>query len=490
MRYLRIIWDAFDDRVGASAVWEATAQHPIPKEKGVIAWSYALGSMTLTAFIVLVVTGMALATIYIPSTGEAYSSLKYITDEAPLGSILRGLHEWSASAMMICIGLHMIQVFLIGAFKYPREVNWLTGSALLALTAGMAFTGQLLRWDNIAYWSVYILAQQAARVPVLGPWLVNFLLSGDSVNGTTLSRFFAIHVFFIPGAMFALIGFHLFLVIRNGISESPKPGRMVDPRTYKQWYDSLLEREGVPFWPDAAWRDVVASLVLVLIVLGVAIYPGPLPLDKPPDPTDLVAIPRPDWYFQWIFALLALSPTVFEDYLIVFGPLVTGLVIVMIPFLSNRGERHWSRRPWATGLVLGFGLIVFMFTWKGISSPWVPNFNAKPLPARVVASSDPEVLKGAVLFNTKGCEGCHKISGYGGLRGPDLTTIGDKLTSQQIIWRIQNGGTNMPEFAGILTPQEQEALTAFLVTRHRAPVEEAKGNENSGEQSSQQSPGN
>ncbi len=473
VRYLQVIWDAADERLGISTVWNATARHPIPREKGFMAWTYVLGSMTLTSFIVLVVTGIALATVYIPSTGQAYDSLQYITNVAPMGSILRGLHVWSASAMVICIGLHMIQVFLIGAYKYPREVNWLTGAALLALTMGMAFTGQLLRWDNIAYWSIFILAQQAARFPVLGPWLVDFLLAGHTIGGTTLSRFYAFHVFFIPAAIFALIGVHLYLVIYHGISESPKLGRVVDPKTYKHWYHSLLEREGVPFWPDGVWRDVVASFVLVLIVLAVAMFYGPPHLDKPPDPTDLVAQPKPDWYFQWIFALLALSPHLFEDWLIIGGPLVTGLIIILVPFLSNRGERHFARRPWAVGTVVASFLLVFVLTFEGTRAPWVPSYDAQPLPRSVVASNNPLVVQGANLFKTKGCEACHTIDGYGGTRGPDLSYIGEDLTAGQIIWRIQNGGTNMPSYAGTLTPQEQDALTAFLLTRKRPPVEQA-----------------
>jgi ubiquinol-cytochrome c reductase cytochrome b subunit len=271
VRGTRRVFAAADDRLGLSPVLGKLLRHPVPPGTG---WLYVFGSATLLAFTIQVLTGIALAMAYVPSSGEAYESLRFISSEAPFGHIVRGIHFFGASAMVVLVGLHTIRVYLMAAYKYPREMNWLTGAVLLLLTLLMGFTGQLLRWDQNAVWSVIVGAEQASRVPAVGQLLARFVLAGDTVGGATLSRFFAVHVFFIPAAIFVFIGVHLYLVIRHGISEPPATGRPVDPSTYRRWYEDMLHREGVPFWPDAAWRDVVFGVGVVGIVLVLAALIG------------------------------------------------------------------------------------------------------------------------------------------------------------------------------------------------------------------------
>jgi ubiquinol-cytochrome c reductase cytochrome b subunit len=329
----------------------------------------------------------------------------------------------------------------------------------------MGFTGQLLRWDQTGVWSVVVAAEQAGRVPLIGDWLARFTLGGETVGASTLSRFFAIHVFVMPALLFGFIGLHLLLVLRHGISEPPVPGRPVNPRTYRQEYQQLLHKSGKPFWPDAAWRDVVFCALMIAAMVALALVFGPPELGKPPDPSIIAADPRPDWYLLWYFAVLALLPRGTETYFMVLAPLAAGFLLIILPFVSHSGERSPRRRPWAVALVLIVVLSIGTLWISGARSNWSPNFAAQPLSAKVVGASTGPVATGATLFYQKGCLNCHLVAGQGGRRGPDLTRIALKLTKDQMILRIANGGVNMPAFAANLTPQEMNDLIAFLESR-------------------------
>jgi ubiquinol-cytochrome c reductase cytochrome b subunit len=238
----------------------------------------------------------------------------------------------------------------------------------------------------------------------------------------------------------------------------------VDPATYRDRYGELLRRDGVPFWPDAAWRDVVFGAATVATVVLLAIVIGPPALGRPPDPSILEAYPRPDWYFLWYFALLALVPNNLETLVIVLGPLVFGAFLLLVP-LFNRGERSFRRRPWAPLLVVFIWTTIGVFWYAGGRADWSPDFSAPPLPAAVVSGLPPDAVEGARLFHGKGCEFCHAIAGYGGKRGPDLSEVAGRMTREQIVGRITSGGPNMPAYARSLTPAEVQALATFLATR-------------------------
>ncbi|MGI8858027.1 MAG: cytochrome b N-terminal domain-containing protein [Thermomicrobiales bacterium] len=463
MNILTRAWRAFDDRTGTSKLVGPIITHPVP-QTGKIGWAYVFGSATLISFITLVATGTILATAYVPATGDAYSSLQFISNDT-FGRILRGIHYFSASAMMICIGAHMIRVFLMGSYKFPREVNWLTGVVLFALTLAMAFTGQLLRWDQDGFWSLVVVAEQAGRLPLVGKGVAHFIFAGDTVSGATLSRFFAIHVFFIPALIFATVALHLYLVIHDGISEPPKAGDPVDPKTYRAKYDALLKRHGVPFWPDAAWRDAVFSVMIIVVIVLLAVTIGPKELGKQPDPSIIDAYPRPDWYFLWYFGVLALLPKGTESAVIVLAPVLLFVVLFGLPFASNHGERSPKRRPWSVAFVL-IVLIMIGTLWQvAVRAPWSPQFDVQPLSAQVVGTTSGPIAQGAQLFNAKGCQYCHAVNGQGGNRGPDLTNVANRLPQEQITIRILNGGDNMPAYGGNLSPDELNAIIAFLKSR-------------------------
>jgi ubiquinol-cytochrome c reductase cytochrome b subunit len=460
--FLVTSWRVIDDRLGISKNLIPIMRHPVPPRAN---WWYVFGSATLFIFLLQVFTGTVLATIYVPSTQNAYESMNFITHSAFLGNLLRGLHFWGAGAMVLLIGIHSVRVYLMAAYKYPREANWLTGSLLMVLTLGMGFSGQLLPWDQNAVWSVIVGAEQAAKVPVIGTATAKWILGGRTLGGLTLSRFYAAHVFFFPGLIFLILGVHLYLVIHHGISEPPRAGRPVDPKSYRAWYENLIKTKGVPFWPDAAWRDVTFGFLCVLTVFLLALFVGPPPLSKVPDPTIIQASPQPYWYFLWFFAVLAMAPHSGETFLIIATPAVYFFVMFVLPFVANKGERSAKRRPWAIALVIMSVIIIGVFWWKAKVHPWVPVFDAEKLPPSVVNSSNPSVIQGANLFHERGCEFCHNVAGYGGQRGPELTDVADRLTRNQMIRFIMNGGYNMPPFASVLSSDETNDLLAFLETR-------------------------
>lgn len=451
-----------EDRSGLVAAVRRVANHRAPRGSR---WGYIWGSATLFALLLQVVTGITLALLYTPSTASAYQSLQHISADGTFSRIVRGMHYFGASAMVVLVLIHLARVYLTAAYKFPRELNWLIGVVLLLFTLAMAFTGQLLRWDADAIWSAVVGSEQAARTPLIGTWFGRFILGGPTVNGESLSRYFAAHVFWLPALLLGGVGFHLYLVLRHGVSEPTRPGERVDPRTYRQKYRALLRRDGVPFWPDAAWRDVVGGTLVVLSVVLLAFLVGPPQLGKPPDPTLIDVDPHPDWYFTWYFALLAVWRYRAGNVLIILVPLLMFGGMFLLPLLSNRGERSPWRRPWAPALVLAVLAVMVTYTVIGNREPWLPRFSAQALPASVVASHDPQVIRGAALWHQKGCQYCHQIAGSGGLRGPDLSDVGARLTPERLTWRIANGGYGMPAYGPYLSSREIEDLSRFLSTR-------------------------
>jgi menaquinol-cytochrome c reductase cytochrome b subunit len=191
------------------------------KVPGDIGWAHTLGSASLTAFLVQTITGVILAMYYKPDPDRAYESIRHITDDVTLGWLVRGMHRWGASVFIILMFLHMGRVFLFGSYKYPRELNWILGVFILLLGMLEGFTGYLLPWDQTAYWATVVGINLQATGPFVGPFLTNVLAGGAEIGSDTLARFYAIHMLLIPGALFALIGLHLWLVVRIGVSSPP-----------------------------------------------------------------------------------------------------------------------------------------------------------------------------------------------------------------------------------------------------------------------------
>src|ERR1700688_472187 len=242
MRLITRVGDWFDRRLQLAAPIREAAEHPVPRNTA--SWFYVFGSAALTIFLLQLVTGILLALIYVPSAGEAWSRLEGLNHQVLLCWVIRAMHGWGSNFMVAIVLIHMTQVFLFGAHKYPRELTWVVGVFLLLMTLGMAFTGQIMRFDQDAYWGLGIGASIASRVPIIGPAVVKMMLGGPIIAGATLSRFFALHVFVIPGMLIAFVGLHLLMVLKLGINEWPMPGRIVRRATYMREYHELTQKQG------------------------------------------------------------------------------------------------------------------------------------------------------------------------------------------------------------------------------------------------------
>ena len=207
-----------DERLGWRQVWEAIFLRKVPK----VNWLYTLGSATLFVATNQIVTGILLTIYYVPTPDQAYETVRYISTQVPAGWLIRGLHHWGASAMVVLTALHMLRVILHGAYKYPREVTWLTGVGLLLIVLGFGFTGYLLPWDQKAYWATTVGTRIAEVTPLVGPWILLLMRGGEELTGVTLARFYGVHVWALPAALLLLLLTHLYLVVRIGISAAPK----------------------------------------------------------------------------------------------------------------------------------------------------------------------------------------------------------------------------------------------------------------------------
>lgn len=471
--WLKSIGKWVDVRIGFSDTLLPMMRHPVPREiDGPMGWWYVFGSASLTFFLIQIITGIGLALVYVPAADEAYASLLFLDYEQPLGWFLRALHYYAGSGMVVMLLVHMTQVFLHGAYKYPRELTWVLGVLLLVCTMGMFFSGQILRWDPDAYWGLAVGASMAGRVPLIGPWVVDLLLGGPIIGGDSLSRFFALHVFVIPGALILFLAAHLWLVLRCGVSAPPAPGQIVDPQTYDAAYHKELEERGVPFLGDAILKDIVFSSLAVTVVIVISAVVGPKGPTGPPDPGLPDANPRPEWPFLWLFALLSLSPPAAETFIMLVLPVLIVVVLLLVPFINNRGERAPSRRPVAVLVVVVTYAALAALTYEGVRAPWSPDmtaWTADPIPDNIVARSSPLELQGSLVFQYKNCRNCHALECVGGDRGPDLTYVGTKMTRNQLIGQVSNGtpgGGNMPAYGKQISPAEMEALVAFLVSLH------------------------
>src|SRR5215469_5702709 len=332
-----------DERTGLPAGIRKFLYEEIPWSSG---WHQVFGSVALFLILIQFFTGFMLAFNYAPTPGEAYNSLRYILTEVTAGRIMRGLHHWGASMIIVVVVMHMVQVFLWGAYKKPREGTWVVGVILLLLTLAYGLTGYLLPWDNRAYWGTVVATQIGATVPLAGPYVSRILASTGDIGVVTFARFYGLHVLLLPPATLLLIALHVTLVRRHGVQ--PAPGDEVKPKK--------------SFYPEQVFKDTVAVFIAFAILFTMAIAVR-VPLERLADPTDTSYIPRPEWYFLFLFQMLQ----VFEGPLEVVGtvilPTLAILALIATPFIDRGKVIRVTKRVTAFGIVALAGL-----GWAGLTA--------------------------------------------------------------------------------------------------------------------------
>jgi len=336
------LWTWLDERVGLAELEKLVKKKEVPVHRHTV-WYY-LGGMTLFLFMIQVATGILLLFYYRPSAEEAYESVQFLMAEVEFGWLIRSIHSWASNLMIFTLFIHLFSVLLLKAYRPPREVTWLSGIGLLGVGMGFGFTGYLLPWNELAYFATKVGTEITGVVPLVGPFLGRLLRGGDEVTGATLTRFYGIHVAVLPLLTTLILGLHLFLVQKHGMSVPPGVERAGGAR------------RTMHFLPNFLLRDLVGWLSALAILAALAAY-YPTELGQKADPFAPAPIGiKPEWYFMFMFKTLKYLPSyilgIEGEIVGVVGFGVGGLVLLLIPFLDRRTARGEPSR---------------LFTWIGIA---------------------------------------------------------------------------------------------------------------------------
>ncbi len=439
----RRLYQWLDERIKLQPIKIKLLEEPIP---GGASWIYVYGSITLFLFVFQLISGMFLAIYYNPSPDHAYDSILYIEQEVHFGSFIRGLHHWGASLMIIAIGLHMLQVFLYGAYKRPRELMWIVGVFLFLITLAFGFSGYLLPWDQKAYWATQVGINIVGTIPWVGDVLVRIIRGGQQLGALTLNRFYALHTLFLPWSIVILIALHLFILRRVGPAGP--------------WDLEKAQQISEPFYPKQVFMDAVATLGVFILLVALA-RGVKVPLANPANPSDVSFTPIPEWYFLFYYELLKYFHGPWQVIGTVVLPLVFYALLFLLPFLDRAPRRDLLSRK---GVIICGGL--FLVTVLGLLGVSIKQNISLPL-------SDPAVDQGKRLYAKLGCSSCHRIHGEGALVGPDLSYIGDARDADWLIRHFKNPralvpGTIMPAYP--LNDSELKQLTAYMLSLKRSRV--------------------
>ena len=467
--------DWCDHRIGIRSLAKRLLEEPIP---GGARWAYVFGSGLLYLFLSQVVTGVFLALYYVPSSDHAHATVSYISKVVPSGLFLRSIHAYGATAIVIVLFLHIAQTLFYGAYKGRRELIWLSGCCLLALMLGMAFTGYLLPWDKKAYFATAVGTNILSEVPYIGTPLQQILRGSSQMGTLTLSRFFVLHVFVLPGMIVAFIALHVYLFRRAGPAGTFKDDP-IEPKLAPQ-----------PFYPRQLIMDMAASL-LIVFALALAARFFPIRLGPEANPSDTSYIPRPEWYYLPIFEWLKVLSGAWSFAGGIVLPSLLALLFAAIPFFDRGPER----RPWRRPVVIaGFTVFAVCYAGLGVLSahedshdgivalqlqrqtqaeidymhePFQPeSANIESFRAtQPTAPADPVIARGAAIFAAGPCKDCHGDHGQGSDAAPRLIGVGNKFSADGLAYLLHHRTQEMID-GGMpyidLDPADTKALVAYL----------------------------
>jgi len=504
------------------------------------AWLFTTGSIVTLLILCQFVTGLGLTMYYVPSPRLAFDSVRFIMSDLPLGWMLRGLHYWGASFLVVATVVHMLRVFFLGSYKAPRELTWLSGLTMLLVILGFSLSGYLLPWDQKAYWATTVTINIARGTPLIGDAMANVLRGGVDLGALTLGRWYSAHVFLLPATLVLFIVVHIALMRKHGIS-------------------GPIERQAGPsilFYPWHLIKDtVMMGAVFASLITAAALFPAHL--DEIANPIDASYIPRPEWYFLSLFQMLKYFPGPLEPVATMVLPGLAIGFLAALPFVDRSGDRHPLRGPrrmfTAMMAVLGIGVVALtaigmadrpphkdrndwgllpiagmqIATGEGNAcvrchenggpaaplaitrlskdNEWLLSHMADPLiiapgvrnpkdpsPPPVMSrfkaqaavaylkrvhAGDPlptnvtDTVKLAAQTYAETCVVCHRISGEGGIVGPDLTLVGRRRAEKEIHSFIEDPEAMMgepsvmPAFGKRLKPEQIDALATYLASR-------------------------
>ena len=450
---MKAFLDWLDHRTGSRKLLREALFENVP---GGARWRYVWGSTLLFCFALQSITGVFLWAAYNPSAQTAWESVYYIQHEMWGGWFLRGLHHYTAHVMTVLLSLHLMQVIIDGAYKAPREVNFWSGIILLVLVLSLSLTGYLLPWDQKGYWATKVATNIAAFTPVIGSSLQQLLVGGPDYGHHTLSRFFALHAGFIPGAIIALIVAHVYLFRRHGLT-AREPRRKPD----------------APFWPDQVFKDLVACLAVLAVILFFVLRHRGAPLGAPADPSEPFSAARPDWHFLFLFQFLKYFPGSATVWGAIVIPGLFMLVVMAFPFIGRWRLGHRFNVGFLCVMLLGIGLLTAAaFREDYRSANYLASVGAAERDARrvvVLAQSstgipregavallrDDPFTQGPRIF-ARNCASCHLFDGHDGLgHEPDEPATASDL----------EGFASREWIAGLLDPERVDSLDYFGGTR-------------------------
>lgn len=419
-------------------------------------WSAVLGTLCALTFLIMVGTGMVLAFYYVPSPDKAWDSVRYISNDVPAGKLLRGLHHWGAGAMVLLVFLHQMVTYFHGSYIRPRQATWVTGACLFLVTLGLGFTGYLLPWDMKAYWATIVGANIPSQYPLVGESITRFILGGPGMSGFTLTRFYSIHTLVLPALLLCFMAMHIYLIRLHNLS---------DPRE-RLAGECLPPSNGKPyrFFPEHMHRTAIAFGVLFLALLVLAAK-LPAPLEAKAGTFIADYLPRPEWYYMWVFQLLTYFTGVWEAVGSLAIPVGGVLLMICVPFLSESRMKGIVNRPVSLSIGLTFIVCVVYLTSQAYSEA-APYNKIVMVPSRALTAQENRGLR---LFVEHQCSYCHNIQGKGGHRtGPDMSNMRAKHRTPDYLADYikapasKMASTTMPAYD--MKDTELKDIAAFLLS--------------------------